>query len=104
MCSSDLAVETQTQEPQTGKVQLAEEEQPSDVEEQAGEEQVVPIIPEKVNHQPSKKLENVYTTMTTEEDELYKTIKVIVKIPKKYNVDLIDKTSEPSLSFLQKIV
>lgn len=40
--------------------------------------------------------------MTTEEDDVYKTIKVIVKIPKNANVTVFDKTSETVMSQLQK--
>ena len=67
-------------------------------------EEVVAPVEEKEtpNKEPTEKLEDVYTTMTTEEDEAYKTIKVIVKIPKNANVNLIDKTSETAMSQLQK--
>ena len=68
------------------------------------EQQAIPITPSVTSSpQPAEKSEDVYTTMTTEEDSLYKTIKVIIKIPKNSNVSMINNTGEPTMSQLQKL-
>ena len=41
--------------------------------------------------------------MTTDEDEFYKTIKVIIKIPRKSNVNVINNVGDSVDSYLQQI-
>jgi len=81
----------------------AEEEEVVPAEEEVvstDEEVVVPTEEEKTD----KKDENVYTTMTTEEDDKYKMIKVIIKIPKKSNINIINNAGETALAKLQNLV
>ena len=86
--ATQTQVQTQSQSPQV--IQEEEAKQP----EEEGEEKTIST---------PKTVEDVYTTMTTDEDEFYKTIKVIIKIPRKSNVNIINNAVDSVDSYLQQI-
>jgi hypothetical protein len=73
------------------------------IQTQAQAPQVIQEEEEEKTISTPKTIEDVYTTMTTDEDEFYKTIKVIIKIPRKSNVNVINNVGDSVDSYLQQM-
>lgn len=90
------------EEPQLATQELIQEEELKQIDDEKYGQDVEEKEEEKEMPSPNN-IEDVYTTMTTDDDEFYKTIKVIIKIPKKSNVNVINNAGDSVDSYLQQI-
>jgi len=56
-----------------------------------------------VNPEIKKELHDIYSNISRDEDDLYKTIKLVVKIPKNSDTNLVENLGEASMPVLQRL-